>query len=185
MLQYLHDSIFVNKIKEKLYKIYTRALPVGKKLQGPNVSQACCFCGLLEDELHCFVHCIRLRPLWLWLIACFGAFGWIEHISDAERLLGYVHSHRFAASMAVWKLAHAEFIRIIWYTRCRKYHDNEDFDLEAMKSMIRSRIQASYHIYEAGVNMKNAAKCMRIRALWKQAFLASSMKNGRLKLSIP
>lgn len=31
-LRYLHDPIFVNKAKEKLYKIYTRTLPVGKKL---------------------------------------------------------------------------------------------------------------------------------------------------------
>jgi hypothetical protein len=113
MLRYLHDPIFVNKTKEKLYKIYTRALPAGKKLQGPNVSQGCCFCGILEDELHCFVHCIRLRPLWSWLIACFDSFGWNKHISDAERLLGYVHSHSSSASMVIWKLAHAEFIRII------------------------------------------------------------------------
>jgi hypothetical protein len=62
-LRYLHDPIFLNKTKEKLYKIYTRALPVSKKLHGPNVSQLCCFCGILDDELHCFVYCIRLRPL--------------------------------------------------------------------------------------------------------------------------
>jgi hypothetical protein len=140
---------------------------------------------VLEDELHCFVHCIRLRLLWSWLIACFDSFGWVKHLGNAERLLGYVHSHSSSASMVVWKLAHADFIRIIWYTRCRKYHDNEDFDLEAIKSMIRNRIQTSYHIYEAWLNMRNATKCAQLRALWRQAFPTSSLKNGRLKLSIP
>jgi hypothetical protein len=96
-----------------------------------------------------------------------------------------VHSHSSSASIAVWKLAHAEFIRTIWYTRCRKYYDNKDFDVEATKSMIRSRIQTSYHIYEAWLNMSNTMKCMQIQALWKQAFPASLLKNGRLKLSIP
>jgi hypothetical protein len=67
--------------------------------------------------------------------------------------------------------------------------DNEDFDLEAMKSMIRNRIptriQTSYYIYEAWLNMRNATKCTQLRALWTQAFPTSSLKNGQLKLSIP
>jgi hypothetical protein len=68
MILYLNDSILLNELKEKLYKIYTRALPVGRKMHNDDSTTLCCFCNDLEDELHCFVFCARLRSLWDWVI---------------------------------------------------------------------------------------------------------------------
>jgi hypothetical protein len=66
MMKYVHDPILNNKTKEKPYKIHTRAFPVARKFKNNNET-GCAFCGTLEDELHCFVKCIRVLPVWEWI----------------------------------------------------------------------------------------------------------------------
>jgi hypothetical protein len=63
MIDYTHDPIFDNKTKENLYKIHTRAFPVARKFSNQGDTK-CAFCGIFEDDMHCFVHCNRLLPLW-------------------------------------------------------------------------------------------------------------------------
>jgi hypothetical protein len=65
MIHYVNDPILNNKTKEKLYKILTRAMPVGRKFDRPgsSISSKCAFCNEYEDEMHCFVRCDRLRAL--------------------------------------------------------------------------------------------------------------------------
>jgi hypothetical protein len=66
MMHYVNDPILNNKRKEKLYKILTRAMPVGQKFDRPgsSISSTCAFCNDYKDEMHCFVKCGRLRALW-------------------------------------------------------------------------------------------------------------------------
>jgi hypothetical protein len=65
MIKYINRGrLLENKTKEKLYKIYTRALPVGRKMSGPNGSTSCPFCSIYEDEMHSFIICKRLESLW-------------------------------------------------------------------------------------------------------------------------
>lgn len=115
-----------------------------------NVSVNCPFCGIYEDELHCFVKCIRLQAIWNYIIAFLSrSIQWLQTITDADLLLGYIHGHCTDANIHIWKIFHAEAIRAIWYSRCRKLYDNEDMHIEAIKGSIRYRVQTTFSIYEA------------------------------------
>jgi hypothetical protein len=57
LIKYMHDGVLNNKTKEKLYKIYMRALPVSGKFTSSESSKDCSLCGFIEDEMHCIVAC--------------------------------------------------------------------------------------------------------------------------------
>lgn len=186
MIRYIHDPILQNRTKEKIYKIYTRALPVGRKMHGNDSVDTCCFCLDLEDELHCFVQCTRLQPLWDWLIGSLvSVYPWIPSISPAERLLGYIPGHHLYDNILILKIFHAEFIRLIWYSRCRKLFDEELVESEAIKGMMRNRIQQAVSIHELFLKSKSKAKLLKFRRLWTTNFPNTCIANGRLKLRIP
>jgi hypothetical protein len=185
MIRYLNDSILLNKTKEKLYKIYTRALPVGRKIHNDDSTTLCCFCNNLEDELHCFVYCIGLQSLWEWVLTCMAPlYPWIRTLSSTRRLFGFANSHYLDSNIQVWKLFHAEFIRLIWYSRCRKLFDNELIDDEAIKGMLRSRVQQAVSIHELYLKSTSKANLSIYRRLWTTAFPNASIAHGRLKLGI-
>jgi hypothetical protein len=63
MMKYVHDPILNNETKENFYETHTRAFPVARKFKNNNKID-CAFCGTLEDELHCFVKCIKVLRVW-------------------------------------------------------------------------------------------------------------------------
>jgi hypothetical protein len=114
----------------------------------------------LENELHCFVYCARLQSLWDWVLTCMAPlYPWIHTLSSTDRLFGFAHSHHLDSNIQVWKLFHAEFIRLIWYSRCRKLFDNELIDDEAIKGMLRSRVQQAVSIHELYLKSTSKATC--------------------------
>jgi hypothetical protein len=91
MVAYFNDPMLNNKTKEKIYKIYTRAFPLGCRMG----TSSCAFCGTFEDEMHCFnVKCQRLGPLWAWISNILHASClWIKDLTEAELLFGYSKLH--------------------------------------------------------------------------------------------
>jgi hypothetical protein len=183
---YWHDMIkninrgrlLENKTKEKLYKIHTRALPVGRKMSGPNAATSCPFCSIYEDEMHCFIICKRLESLWKYVkTMLIPTCRWISALSDKEQLFGYVHSQRSNPLFHVWKIVHAETIRLTWYSRCRKLYVNEVMHYEELKGRVNFRIQSTLEASE----FKGKVSQLRF---WKLA-LPHEVKNGRLKLNFP
>jgi hypothetical protein len=182
MISHLNDRLLENKIREKLYKIYTRAMPVGRKFtQSSTISSKCAFYNEMEDELHCFVMCGRVKPLWDWLWHLLKyACPWIHKPTETECLFGF----RFDASklgkyLQVWKILHAETIRSVWYSRCRLTFDNEKIDAMALKGSIRYRSQKIFSTYEASSQKENAQLL-----IWKSAFPNSVVVRGRIRLNI-
>jgi hypothetical protein len=113
----INDCVLNNRTKEKLYKIITRAIPVVRKFSGSStISSACAFCCLVEDEMHCFVRCHRLTPLWRWLFRTISnVCPWVLNITDVEKLFGYsIHCLHNDSNVQIWKVLHAETIRVIW-----------------------------------------------------------------------
>jgi hypothetical protein len=105
---------------------------------------------------------------------------WISALSDKEKLFGYVHSQRSNPLLHVWKIVHAETIRLIWYSRCRKLYDNEVMHYEELKGRVNFRNQSTVSTLEAS---EFKGKVSQLR-LWKLA-LPHEVKNGRLKLNLP
>jgi hypothetical protein len=89
MIKYVHDPILNNKTKEKLYKLHTRAFPEARKFNN-TVDTHCAFCGIVEDEMHCFVQCNRLFPLWAWVkqVLSHGC-PWLALFTEIVILFGY------------------------------------------------------------------------------------------------
>lgn len=159
MISYLNDPLLENKTREKLYKIYTRSMPVGRKFtQSSTISSKCAICNELEDELHCFVMCGRVKSLWDWLWHLLKyACPWIHKLTTTECLFGFRFDiSRLGKYLQVWKVLHAETIRLIWYSRCRLTFDNEMIDVMALKGSIRYRTQKAFSIYEASSQKENA-----------------------------
>jgi hypothetical protein len=159
-------------------------MPVGRKFSSSStISSTCAFCGLLENEMHCFVRCDRLTPVWRWLFCTISnVCPWVLNITDEEKLFGYsIHCLHNDLNVQIWKVLHAETIRVIWYSRCSKVFDRESLGIEAMKGMIRYRVQSTYSIYAASPKASRA----QIQA-WLNAFPCSPPQAlGRSKLHIP
>jgi hypothetical protein len=101
-----------------------------------------------------------------------------------ERLFGYSNLFVQNPDGQIWKIFHAETMRVIWYSRCRMLYDKEDMPLEQLKGIIRHRVQRSFSIYELLCLQKNIKNSTSI-ANWKLAFPGSLIKRGRLSLLIP
>lgn len=186
MIAYVNDPILNNKTKEKVYKIVTRAIPVGRKFDNPksNVSPNCAFCNEYEDELHCFIGCSHAQRLWSWVAHLLShVCPWIANISDNELLFGFISPYKVRQKqdlLRVWKVVHAETIRVIWYARCRKHFDNQSSHLLELKGLIKYRVQTTFSIFAAS-RWSNASA---IKA-WKSAFPESVTQNSRTILNIP
>jgi hypothetical protein len=64
LFKYMRDPILDNRTKELLFKIYTRACTVGVRVDRFGHSIMCQHCGMVEDEIHAFVHCDFVQPIW-------------------------------------------------------------------------------------------------------------------------
>jgi hypothetical protein len=185
MIHYVNDPILNNKSKEKLYKILTRAMPVGRKFDRPgsSISSKCAFCNEYEDEMHCFVRCDRLRALWNWTIGLIShVCPWLSNISDVELLFGFIDSVQNQNNnpyLRIWKVLHAETIRIIWYSRCRKVFDGDDLHVLELKGTIRYRAQTTFLIFAAS----SRSTAVQIEA-WRKSFPLSTLSGGRTNLNI-
>jgi hypothetical protein len=104
---------------------------------------------------------------------------WIKELTEAELLLGYSESHANDKHLKIWKLFHAELIRVIWYSRCRKFFDDETLHIQALKGTIVYRCQTAFSIFEADPRTSKPSL-----AVWKKAFANSTTKNGRIRLNI-
>jgi hypothetical protein len=178
-MKYVHDPILNNKTKEKMYKIHTRAIPVARKSNNQS-KQGCAFCGILEDELHCFVKCNRVLILWEWIKrALLHACPWLSSFTDIDLLFGYpLQTSCPKNSLQIWRVFHAETIRIIWYSRCRKVFDDEEMSIEEMKARISYRVQSTFSIHEA-----SSCKKKKLHE-WKHAFPKGIHNKGRFRLNI-
>lgn len=184
IIKYLHDPCLSNKSREKLYKIYTRALPVARKFASSSSNPMCCFCNIDEDEMHCIVSCNHASNLWTWIRGTLSPhISWVSSLSDMELLFGFPleHNIRDTDELHIWKIFHAETVRVIWFSRCRKLFDDEDIQLTALKSIISHRIQMTYTLIEGSASSNSSL----ISQNWKRHFPLSTVKNGRLRLQIP
>jgi hypothetical protein len=130
--------------------------------------------------MHCFVNCAQSQSLWLWLLKLLSpGIQWVSTLSDAELLFGFTERHNTDKHVIIWKLFHAETIRVIWYSRCRKHFDNEILHIEALKALIKNRCQVAFSIYEADPHTKKDSLIV-----WRNAFTDSTMKNGRIRLNV-
>jgi hypothetical protein len=66
LFKYVHDPIIHNRTKELLYKIYTRACMVEVRVDQFGHSIMCQQCGMIEDEIHAFIDCDFVQPVWSW-----------------------------------------------------------------------------------------------------------------------
>jgi hypothetical protein len=70
--------------------------------------------------MRCFVECDRFTPLWHWLsITMSNVCPWVLNIKDVKKLFGFsIHCLHNDSNVQIWKVLHAETIRVIWYFRC-------------------------------------------------------------------
>ena len=142
--------------------------------------QNCVFCGILEDEMHCFVRCGRLAALWAWIkiVLCHGC-PWLSSFTEIDLLFGYpLQTCCPKSALQIWRVFHAETIRIIWYSRCRKLFDDEAMCIEEMKGRISARVQSTFSILEASSRGRKKAD------EWKHAFPNGVNNKGRFRLNI-
>jgi hypothetical protein len=181
---YINDPVLSDRTKEKLYKIITRASLVGRKFaNSSSISSACAFCNIMKDELHCFILCARLAPLWRWLFNIVShVYPWVLNIMDVENMFGYTTKVQHDdLNEQIWKVLHAETIRVIWYARCSKVFKKESPSMEALKGMIRYCVQTTFSLYAASPR----AAQDQIQA-WLNAFPCNTPHSrGRFKLHIP
>jgi hypothetical protein len=128
MLEYLHDPILENKTKDFFFKIYSQVLPVGTNVEKFGYVTTCFFCQQTEDEIHFFVTCLGISDLWIWLhnsIVCHYPTLINNQLTPWEKLTGF-NKKMPSSTLQVWKVVHAEAIRSIWASRCKKVFENAD-----------------------------------------------------------
>jgi hypothetical protein len=187
MIHYIHDPILSNKCKEILYKIYTQVLSVGANIQKFGHPSECPFCGQKETEIHLFVSCTRVSQLWAWLDACLLTpfyYPQISSLTQWKQLIGF-NSQMSPQTIKVWKLFHAETIRSIWASRCRKVFDNKDSHCLKLRVQIVARVEYalnfclnSFKKHSKGEKAKN-----KIIKLWSHTILVAAFPVSRSGLS--
>jgi hypothetical protein len=69
---------------------------------------------------------------------------------DVEKLFGYTTKVQHDdLNEQIWKGMHAETIRVIWYARCSKVFEKDSPSMEALKGMIRYRVQTTFSLCAA------------------------------------
>jgi hypothetical protein len=126
------------------------------------------------------VKCIRVLPLWEWIKrVLLRACPWLSLFTEIDLLFGYpLQATRPKKLLQVWRVFHAEAVRIIWYSRCRKVFDNEEMCIEELKGRISYRVQSTFSIYEA-----SSCKNKKIDE-WKHAFPDGINNKGRFRVNI-
>jgi hypothetical protein len=172
MINYIHDPILSNKCKEILYKIYTQVLPVGANIQQFGHPIECPFCGQRETEIHLFVSCTRVSQLWTWLDACLLTpfyYSQFSSLTQWEKLVGF-NTQMSPLTIKVWKLFHAETIRSIWASRCRKVFDNKESHCLQLRAQIVARVEYALNVCLNSLkkNSKGEKAKNKIIKLWSQ-----------------
>jgi hypothetical protein len=137
-----------------------------------------------EDEMHCLVKCSHSAKLWHWLLTFLrNPLPWTTSLTDMNPFFGMplnMYGQIQQAHRHIWKLFHAETLRIIWYSRCRKRYDNEMVNIQALKNIVLHRVQSTLSIYEAA----HYANIQYLQ-MWHSIFSTSSRnRNGRLRLNL-
>jgi hypothetical protein len=189
MIHYIHDSILSNKCKEMFYKIYTQVPPVGANIQKFGHPSECPFCGQKETEIHLFVSCTRVSRLWAWLDACLLTpfyFPQIASLTQWEKLIGFnTQMSPHCQTIQVWKLFHAETIRSIWASRCRKVFDNKDSHCLELRAQIVARVEYALNVCLNSLkkNSKGEKAKNKIIKLWSQTIPVAAFPMSRTGFS--
>jgi hypothetical protein len=69
-----------------------------------------------------------------------------DWLTPWEKLIGF-NTKMMPLTIQVWKVFHAEMIRCIWASRCRKVFDDKDSHFLEIKSQIIARVEYTMTIY--------------------------------------
>jgi hypothetical protein len=135
------------------------------------------FCGTFEDEMHCFMKCQRLGPLWAWISNILHAScPWIKDLTEAELLFGYSELHATDKHLQIWQPFHAELIRdVIGFPEVEKFSIMK----YCIYKPLRALLCADVSIYESNPRISEISLMV-----WKKAFANNTTKHGRIKLNI-
>jgi hypothetical protein len=174
MLKYLHDPILENKTKEIVFKIYSQVLPVGTNVEKFGYATTCFFCQQTEDEIHLFITCPRISDLWIWLhnsVLCH-----YPTLINNQLLTGF-NKKMPSSTLQVWKAVHAEAIRSIWASRCKKVFENADTHFLELKAKLVAQIEYKLTIYANLLQSrpKKARALEHFKRVWTQKIPIASI----------
>jgi hypothetical protein len=191
MLKYLHDPILENKTKEVLFKIYSQVLPVGTNVEKFGYATTCSFCQQIEDEIHLFVTCPRISNIWVWLhnsVLCHYPTLINNQLSPWEKLIGF-NKKMPSSTLQVWKVIHAETIRRIWASRCKKVFEDADTHFLELKAKLVAQIEYKLTIHANLLQSrpKKAEALEHFKRVWTQKIPIASISitnKGSLKFTL-
>jgi hypothetical protein len=87
----------------------------GQRVEKFGHSKLCVHCNQIEDEVHAFIACIHIQPVWLWfntLIQKVYLEVNFQSMDTPTRLVGF-HEMIIKPKIRPWKLLHSETLRAI------------------------------------------------------------------------
>jgi hypothetical protein len=172
--KYLNDPLLHNRTKELLYKIYTRACMTGLRVEKFGHPNSCTYCDAPEDELHLFIECGHIQPIWSWLQEKFSMLYANHNIQtwDLTALLFGYNIHISTHEIAPWKLLHAETLRAIWLARNENIFRSRMVTFNETVAVIKCRvlqsIQVFYHNLRTSYTKNKRRRMTRFLHLWTQ-----------------
>jgi hypothetical protein len=140
----------------------------------------------IQQKMSCtylFSDCSGVSQLWAWL----DSYLIIPHFSRCsdrltpwEKLIGF-NTKMMPSTIQVWRVFHAEMIRCIWASRCRKVFDNKDFYFFEIKSQIIARVEYTLIIYINSLqrNSKGKGISKKVIHLWSRKIPVASFQKTR------
>jgi hypothetical protein len=189
MLKYLHDPILENKTKEVLYKIYSQVLPVGTNVENFGYATTCSLRQQIEDEIHPFVTCPRISDLWVWLhnsVLCHCPTLINNRRSPWEKLTGF-NKTMSSSTLQVWKVIHAETIRSIWASRCKKVFEDADTQFLELKAELVAQIEYKLTIHANLLQSRPKKALEHFKRVWTQKIRIASISmtnKGSLRFTL-
>jgi len=117
------------------------------------VNQECPFCFQRETVFHTFMHCIRLKPLFIYLQDVFKQFD--EAFSMEIFICGFKYSRKRSYECQLFNFFLGQAKMAIYVSRKRKIEKDSDTDVILIFSMlVKSRIQIDFHYYNATKNLR-------------------------------
>jgi hypothetical protein len=191
VLKYLHDPILENKTKEVLFKIYSEVLPVGTNVEKFGYATTCSFCQQIEDEIRLFVICPRISDIWVWLhnsVLCHYPTLINNQLSPWEKLIGF-NKKMPSSTLRVWKVIHAETIRRIWASRCKKVFEDVDTHFLELKAKLvaQTEYKLTIHANLLQSRPKKTKALEHFKRVWTQKIPIASISitnKGFLKFTL-
>lgn len=116
------------------------------------VNQECPFCSQRETVFHTFMHCIRLRPLFIFLQDVFKQFD--EVFSMEIFICGFKYLKKRSYECQLFNFFLGQAKMAIYVSRKSKIEKDSDTDVILLFSMLlKSRIQIDFRYYSATKNL--------------------------------